>query len=102
MSKRMLVVDIVDFTKCIGSGAIKCETFSEGFAKDVRELAVGAFVVALRGYETNVRKKMFLTMWRCRGDNVNCLVSKMELDGLKSKLKTVGSEGCDVEMAIDN
>jgi len=55
----------------------------------MRELSTGAFAVALEGYETDVRSKLFLTMWKCRHDNVNCLVARAELDGFQNKLKAL-------------
>ena len=71
-------------------------------AKEIKPLSVGAFVVALEGYETNVVKKMFLTMWRCRGEGgtVNCLVTKIEQDGIKSKVRAFGEDGNNDESAV--
>jgi hypothetical protein len=50
-------------------------------------LEPGSFVVALKGYERDVFQKLFLVMWRCRGDAVDCLVAKVEMEGMKSKLR---------------
>ncbi len=89
MTKRKFVVSFDDFSKCIGEGAIKIEIFSDSFGKKIRDLSTGAFAVALEGYETNIHSKLFLTMWKCRGDNVNCLVARNELDGFHNKLKAL-------------
>jgi len=89
MTKRKFIVSFDDFSKCLGEGAIKIEIFSENLQKNMRELSTGAFAVALEGYETDVRSKLFLTMWKCRHDNVNCLVARAELDGFQNKLKAL-------------
>ena len=89
MTKRKYVVPYEDFVKCLGEGAIGIDIFSKSFGEKIRMLSVGAFAVALEGYETNTTTKFFLVMWKCRGDNVNCLVTRSELDGFQSKLKTV-------------
>jgi len=87
MTKRKLVADIDNFCKCFTSCAIPIANFpSETFAEQIRSLDLGSFVVALEGYENNVAQKMLCVMWRCRGDNINCLVSKKELLGMKSKV----------------
>lgn len=92
MTKRKLVVDHDDFLRCLGGpNMIKCESFSQQLATDIRSLSGGAFAVVLRGHEQNIAKKMFLTMWRCRGDNVNCLVKQFEQDGMRTKLKALMS-----------
>mmetsp|Transcript_32040 Transcript_32040/g.35500 ORF Transcript_32040/g.35500 Transcript_32040/m.35500 type:complete len:597 (+) Transcript_32040:1-1791(+) len=86
----LMVVDVDDFVNCIGVGAFELgEGFSSDFAERVRKLPVGSFVVILRGYETAYAQKMMMVMWRCRGDNVNCLVSKVEKLGMKSKLRAL-------------
>ena len=91
MTKRKFIASFDDFTKCIGEGAIKIEIFSESLQKKMRELTSGAFAIALEGYETNITSKLFLTMWKCRGDNVNCLVARAELDGFHNKLKALNN-----------
>jgi len=89
MTKRKLVVNFSDFANCLNSGAIYMKTFSDTLMPQLRELSVGSFVVVLEGYENEIDKKMFLVMWRCRGDAVNCLVSQIEIDGVKSKLRAI-------------
>eukprot|EP00555_Chaetoceros_dichaeta_P009464 CAMPEP_0198265676 /NCGR_PEP_ID=MMETSP1447-20131203/23993_1 /TAXON_ID=420782 /ORGANISM="Chaetoceros dichaeta, Strain CCMP1751" /LENGTH=465 /DNA_ID=CAMNT_0043955295 /DNA_START=1 /DNA_END=1398 /DNA_ORIENTATION=+ len=92
MSKRKIIANLADFNACLNIGYIKAESFSDGMAQKVKEFSTGAFVVALEGFETNTVKKMFLVMWRCRGENgtSNCLVAKMEQEGMKSKLRAFG------------
>lgn len=86
MTKRKFVIPYADFVNCIGEGAISIDIFNSILAEEMRKLSEGAFAVALEGYEHNASKKMFLVMWKCRGDNVNCLVARAELDGFRSKL----------------
>eukprot|EP00978_Attheya_sp_CCMP212_P011427 scaffold28204_cov42-Attheya_sp.AAC.2 len=91
MTKQKIVADPMDFVKCIAPGGIRLEaTFTKEFTEKVRALAVGSFVVALNGYEMDIFKKMFLVMWRCRGDAINCLVAKVEMEGMRSKLRALG------------
>ena len=90
MTKRVVVADPEDFVRCLGPGGIQLSSFSADFAEEVRALSIGSFVVALRGYERNVSQKMFIVMWRCRGDAMNCLVAKAEMDGMFSKLRGKG------------
>ncbi len=89
MTKRNFILSHDDFSKCIGEGAIKLEIFSKGFAEEASKLSVGAFAVALQGYENNTSKKLFLAMWKCRGEHVNCLVTRSELDGFQNRLKAL-------------
>ena len=91
MSKRKYVITHDDFVKCIGEGAISIDIFSKSFGDEIRKLSIGAFAVALKGYESNPTTKFFLTMWKCRGDNVNCLVARAELAGFKSKMDSLTS-----------
>mmetsp|Transcript_21599 Transcript_21599/g.24954 ORF Transcript_21599/g.24954 Transcript_21599/m.24954 type:complete len:87 (+) Transcript_21599:340-600(+) len=67
--------------KCLGEGAITIEISNEELATQMCALSVGVFVVALEGYDRNVMKKIFITLWICRGDHVNCLVTNAELAG---------------------
>jgi len=90
MTKRKITgVNVKDFELCLQAGAIRLVTFSERFASQVRELIPGSFVVQLSGFEDDVAKKLTIVMWKCRGDSVNCLVAKIEIDGMKSKLRAV-------------
>jgi len=89
MTKRCYVISCDNFIKCLGEGAIKIEIFSEELATQMRALSVGVFAVAFEGYERNVTKKFFITLWKCRGDHVNCLVANAELAGFQSKLNSL-------------
>jgi hypothetical protein len=90
MTKRIIVAKASDFVRCIGPGSIRISHSSTEFADAVKVLSSGSFVVALEGYERNVAAKMFLVMWKCRGEAMNCLVNKSEMDGMKSKLRGLG------------
>ena len=92
MTKRKLLVDGDEFELFLSPGSIPIRNFTEETAKEIRALTVGAFVAALKGFESNTRKKMFVTLWRCRGDIINCLVNKQDMDGLRSKLQAVREE----------
>jgi hypothetical protein len=89
MTKRKIIVDCDAFELCLAPGSISIGNFSDKIANEIRALSVGSFVVALKGFEINKRKKMFVTLWRCRGDVINCLVNKHDMEGLKSKLNAV-------------
>jgi hypothetical protein len=89
MTKRKIIATVKDFELCIAPGAIPIESFSDKFAGQVRDLIPGSFVVLLEGFEDDVAKKMALVMWKCRGDALNCLVAKIEMDGMNSKLRAV-------------
>jgi len=89
MTKRKFIASHKDFLTALNRGAIKCDKFSEPLSTQIRELTFGAFVIALKGYENNIAKKMYLVMWRCKGDNVNCLVARPEMAGFESKMKAI-------------
>lgn len=89
MTKRKLVAELADFEKCLGSGNVAIGSFSEEFAAQVRALSFGAFVVCLKGFETDYIKKLVLVSWRCRSDNINTMANQAEKDGMKSKLRSV-------------
>ena len=90
MTKRRFTISPKDFQNCLNGGAIGCTTFSEPLGSQMKALSLGAFVVGLEGYEKDVAKKMYLVMWKCRGDNVNCLVGKSEMAHFENKLKALG------------
>ena len=90
MMKRKIVADLVDFWRCISvDHSMRLEVFSEDFASAVKELDPGSFVVALKGYENDASKKLYIVMWRCRKDAVDCLVAKVEQEGMMSKLRAI-------------
>jgi 16S rRNA C967 or C1407 C5-methylase (RsmB/RsmF family) len=86
MTKRIFVLSREDFGKCLTPDATAITTFSENFQEGVRAVSVGSFVVVLDGYQNDCSRKMMMTMWRCRGDNINGLVAKIELDSMITKL----------------
>ena len=92
MTKRKFVLSHDDFLHCLKDGPIRCDSFSEEVGTQFQDLSLGAFVVALRGYEKNIVKKMYLVMWRGKGENVDCLVTKAEKGGFHSKLKAILAE----------
>lgn len=92
MTKRKIGIDLEDFEKCLQTETIKLETFSDKFASEARGLSMGSFAVCLNGFEDDYIKKFVVVMWRCRGDAVNCLVNKAELNGMKSKVRSVMGE----------
>jgi len=98
ITKRVHVAKMDDFVACIASGGIMFDKFTEKFAAELKPLEPGSFVVALEGYEKDWVKKMFLVMWRCRGDALNCLVAKVEMDAILSKLRAVGYVPKEVEV----
>lgn len=94
MSKRKLVVSLEDFKKCLtGDGkAMQISEFSEEFAAVATEVSTGPFVVLLKGFENDFSKKHLLTMWRCRGVAINCMVNKAEMEGMASKLAVLNED----------
>jgi 16S rRNA C967 or C1407 C5-methylase (RsmB/RsmF family) len=89
MTKRKLIIDYEDFVNCIKEGFTQISTFSGNVAKQMRELTPGSFVVALKGYENDIQKKFYLVMHRARGDHVQCLIARPELEGIEAKVKSI-------------
>ena len=89
MTKRKVVAEIDDFRKCLEPGNTPLSTFSEGFAAEVRALSLGSFVVCLKGYENDYLKKLVLVVWRCRSDTSSTMANQVELDGMKSRLRSI-------------
>jgi hypothetical protein len=89
MTKRKIGIELEDFKKCLSEETIPLEKLSDTFAQTVRSLSMGSFLVYLKGYENDYLKKFMVVMWRCRSDTMNCLVNKAELDGMKSKVRSV-------------
>jgi hypothetical protein len=92
MTKRLVTADMDDFTACIKDGFLELDTFSEPFQKSVEELEPGSFVIALKGYEKDVAKKMYLSMWRRPNKCINCFVAKVEMEALISKIRAIAKE----------
>jgi len=65
---------------------ISIDKFSPEFQSRARKLDVGAFVTVLEGFEDRHDEKMVLVLWRCRGDHVNTLVAKTDVDAIVSKV----------------
>jgi 16S rRNA C967 or C1407 C5-methylase (RsmB/RsmF family) len=91
MKKRKIGADLKDFELCLSAPTVQIKDFSEGFAAEVRKLTAGAFVVYLKGYEDDYIKKLAFVLWRCRSDAVNYLVTKTEIDGMKTKIRAIMS-----------
>jgi len=95
-SKRLLSASQDDFLQCIATGNIplyideqdssKSTKLSDDFVHLASNMLMGSFVVALKGYENDSSKKMFLSMWKCRGLTLNCLVNKTEMDDIRNKV----------------
>jgi 16S rRNA C967 or C1407 C5-methylase (RsmB/RsmF family) len=92
MTKRKIIADIDDFRKCLEPDNVELGTFSEVFAEQVRSLTFGCFVVCLKGYENDYLKKLVLVVWRCRSDCCSTMANQAELDGMKSKLRSITGE----------
>jgi hypothetical protein len=65
------------------------EAFSDSFQKEVQPLSEGSFVVLLEGFEDELDQKLVATMWKCRGDSVDSLVAKVEIEALLAKLDAI-------------
>lgn len=89
MTKRLIVVGPDDFHKCCAKGFMGFDIFSQTFQNEVSDLTSGSFVVALEGQQFDVAKKMLLIMWK-RNNCLECFVSKVEMDGMISKLRALG------------
>jgi 16S rRNA C967 or C1407 C5-methylase (RsmB/RsmF family) len=89
MTKRRLIISADDFYKCCAKGFMEFGVFSQKFQDEIAKLASGSFVVSLEGHENDLGKKMFLVMWK-RSNALECFVSKVEMDGMISKLKALG------------
>lgn len=89
VTKRILSADMDDFHACVTEGFADFEAFSEGFQKELKELSTGSFAVVLKGYEKDVARKMYLSMWK-RKSVVNCFVAKVEMEAIMSKLRALG------------
>jgi tRNA (cytosine34-C5)-methyltransferase len=91
MTKRKFLVGLDDFRTCLGGNGktIHLSQFSESFREQTTSLSPGSFVVVLNGFEEQLDQKLVLCMWKCRGDSVDGLVAKVEVDGILSKLDSI-------------
>jgi len=87
--QRKFVVSLKDFMACLAREVVKLSDLSDGLQQTLSPIAIGAFVLVLEGYEDKYEQKMLLTMWRCRGDKIDSLVAKVELESIRTKLKAV-------------
>jgi hypothetical protein len=92
MRKRKISANLKDFEMCLSGPAVQIKDFSEEFAAKVRLQTVGSFVVTLEGYENDYIKKLIIVLWRCRSDSVNYLVTQTEIDGIKSKIRSIAKK----------
>ena len=99
MTKRIVSANMDDFYTCNNTGFIEFAKFGEEFVKQVETLSQGSFLVTLKGYEKDMSKKMFLVMWK-RPKCVNCFVTKIEIEAIKSKMRALGYVAKD-EMASE-
>lgn len=90
MTKRILSANMDDFCACIKLGFTPFDSFSEKLQEGLKELTPGSFIVTLEGYEKDVAKKMYLTMWRRTNNCVNCFVAKIEMEAMLSKMRALG------------
>jgi 16S rRNA C967 or C1407 C5-methylase (RsmB/RsmF family) len=90
VTKRILSANMDDFFACVKEGFINFDKFSEPFQKELEKLEVGSFIVTLEGYEKDVAKKMYLSMWRRPSKTVNCFVTKVEMEAILSKMRALG------------
>ena len=93
MDKRKLIVNLDDFRICLTEERfVQIETMSADMQKQVRSLSVGSFIAVLDGYEEQLDQKMVITLWRCRTDRVDSLVTKVERKAIKTKLDALQGE----------
>ena len=100
MTKRLLIATADDFFKCIAVGFIEFNIFSDVFQSKISDLEPGSFVVALEGHEDDLGKKMFLVMWK-RKNALECFVTKVEIDGIVSRLRALGLVAPKVDALLD-
>ena len=92
MTKRKIVASVQDFKTCLsGSGkTIHLSQFSQSFREQASDYASGSFVVVVEGYEDAPSSdKLAATMWKCRGESVDLLVSKIEIEEMLSKVEVI-------------
>jgi 16S rRNA C967 or C1407 C5-methylase (RsmB/RsmF family) len=88
--KRKFEVERQDFDVFLQGGGVRDLTaFSQDLQDKLRPLSPGSFVVLLKGYGEKHVEKMMLASWRCRTDKVDGLVSKIELETIRTKLSAL-------------
>lgn len=92
MKKRKFLVGMDDFCKCLTDERhVHIDTLSEPLQTKLRDLSIGSFVLVLDGYEKQFDEKMVATLWRCRTDRLDTLVSKVEAKAIMAKLNALQS-----------
>jgi len=89
MKKRKFSANLKDFEMCLSAPTVQIKDFSDGFAAKIKELTMGSFVIMLEGFENDYIKKLVICCWKCRGDAINYLVTQTEIDGIRSKIRSI-------------
>lgn len=113
MTKRKFYVNETDFRTSLASPGktMHVSIFSKEFADQIKALSAGAFVIVLDGSSDtgasadseqlstgdptttcNVDPSggvLAVVMWKCRGDSIDSLVAKVEIDGILSMLNAM-------------
>jgi len=89
MTKRKISANLKDFELCLSAPSVQIKDFSDEFAAKTRELTMGSFVVTLEGFENDYLKKLVICLWKCRSDTINYLVTQAEIDGIRSKIRSI-------------
>jgi len=89
MKKRKFSANLKDFEMCLSAPTVQIKDFSDAFAAKIREVTMGSFVVMLEGFENDYIKKFVICLWKCRGEAINYLVTQTEIDGIRSKIRSI-------------
>ena len=90
MTKRKFVVSLEDFQNCLTDDRfVQITAFSEGLQTELKEMTVGSIVFVLDGHEDSLDQKLVACMWRCRTDRLDRLVSKVEVEAIRTKLNAL-------------
>lgn len=90
MTKRKFVVDRADFEVCLSAEVVSLTELSMKLRELLLPLSAGSMLMVLEGYEDG-DDKMMLAKWRCRGEKMDNLVPKVELQAMKDKLHALQS-----------
>ena len=89
MTKRKISANLKDFELCLSAPSVQIKDFSDEFAAKTRDLTMGSFVVTLEGFENDYLKKLVICLWKCRSETINYLVTQAEIDGIRSKIRSI-------------
>jgi hypothetical protein len=103
MKKRIYYVNQDDFRTSLATPGktMHLSTFSNDLAEQVRSVSPGAIVLVFdpTKFNISIENEQDITsqpmpnfaavMWKCRGDSLDCLVAKVEIDGLISMLDSM-------------